>query len=142
MSVSEDDNVLVRGVAGEKGGIGFFGCAYYFENRDKLKGLAINGGDGPVLPTPDTIEGGSYAPFSRPLFIYVNKNSAKRPEVSAFVNFYLEYGPDLASEVGYVRLPQEFYDRAKANFVNGVTGTQFLTAQGEKVSGPLTQVYR
>ncbi len=93
MSVSEDDNVLVRGVSGNKGGLGFFGCAYFFENENKLKAVAVNGGDGPVQPTPQTIEGGTYSPFSRPLFIYVNAKSAKRPEVNAFVQFYLEHGP-------------------------------------------------
>ena len=142
MSVSEDDNVLVRGVAGEKGGLGFFGCAYYFENKDKLQAVAIDGGDGPVLPTPQTIESGSYAPFSRPLFIYVNATSAKRPEVNAFVRFYLENGPALVEEVGYVKLPQEMYERVRLNFEQGVTGTQFISADGEKIHGPLTQVYR
>jgi len=75
MSVSEDDNVLVRGVSGEQGAIGFFGSAYYFENQGKLKSVAIDGGEGPVAPTPQTIADGEYAPFRRPLFIYVNKDS-------------------------------------------------------------------
>ena len=142
MSVSEDDNVLVRGVAGDKGAIGFFGCAYYFENADKLRAVAIDGGNGPVLPAKDTIEGGSYAPFSRPLFIYVNAKSADRPEVNAFVEFYLENGPELAEEVGYVRLPSEIVALTKANFAARKTGTQFLDEDGEKIHGPLTEVYK
>lgn len=142
MSVSEDDNVLVRGVSGESGAIGFFGCAYYFENQDKLKAVAIEGDAGPVLPTPQTIEGGSYSPFSRPLFIYVNLKSAQRPEVDAFVKYYLEYGPELAEEVGYVKLPVDVYDRALHNFKQGVTGTQFLNGSGETIHGPVTQVYQ
>jgi phosphate transport system substrate-binding protein len=143
MSVSEDDNVLVRGVAGDRGGIGFFGCAYYFENKDKLKVVSIvNPETGKaVTPTPVTIENGSYAPFSRPLFIYVSTKSAKRPEVQAFVRFYFEQGPALAEEVGYVRLPKSIYAKAMANFKNGRTGTHFLTKEGEKVTGPLTKVY-
>jgi phosphate transport system substrate-binding protein len=142
MSVSEDDNVLVRGVAGDKGAIGFFGCAYYFENADKLRAVAIDGGDGPVMPAKDTIEGGSYAPFSRPLFIYVNAKSADRPEVNAFVEFYLDNGPELAEEVGYVRLPSEIIALTKANFAARNTGTQFLDENGEKIHGPLTEVYK
>lgn len=142
MSVSEDDNVLVRGVAGDKGAIGFFGCAYYFENRDKLRAVAIDGGNGPIMPAKDTIEGGSYAPFSRPLFIYVNAKSADRPEVDAFVNFYLDNGPELAEEVGYVRLPSEIIALTKANYAARKTGTQFLDKDGEKIHGPLTEVYK
>lgn len=138
VSASEDDNVLVRGIAGNKGGLGFFGCAYYFENRDKLKALKING----VLPTTNTIETGTYAPFSRPLFIYVNIKSAKKPEVASFVNFYLEHGPTLAEEVGYVRLPSEIYDRARTNFRTLRTGTQFLNKDGEKLRGPLLGIYK
>ena len=141
MSVSEDDNQLVRGVAGNKGGLGFFGCAYYFENKDLVQAIAVDGGDGPVIPNPETIENGQYAPFSRPLFIYVNANSAKRPEIDTFVRFYLDEGPMLADEVGYVRLPQEMYQRAKRNFETGVIGTQFLSADGESIHGSLAQVY-
>jgi phosphate transport system substrate-binding protein len=137
MSVFEDDNVLVRGVAGETGGIGFFGCAYYFENRDKLKALAING----ILPTPKTIENGVYAPFSRPLFIYVNAESYSRPEVAAFVRFYLDNAAELAGEVGYVQLPQELYDRAAGNLSNGIIGTQFLDADSHTKHGPLAEIY-
>lgn len=142
MSVSEDDNVLVRGVAGDKGAIGFFGCAYYFENMDKLRAVAIDGGSGPVLPDKGTIESGTYAPFSRPLFIYVNAKSAERPEVDAFVKFYLENGPELAEEVGYVRLPSNITELAKTNYQNRKTGTQFLDENGEKVHGPLSEVYK
>ncbi len=142
MSVSEDDNVLVRGVAGDKGAIGFFGCAYYFENTDKLRAVAIDGGNGPVLPAKDTIEGGSYAPFSRPLFIYVNAKAAERPEVDAFVKFYLDNGPELAEEVGYVRLPSPIIELTKKNYNARKTGTQFLDENGEKISGPLTDVYK
>jgi phosphate transport system substrate-binding protein len=142
MSVSEDDNVLVRGVTGDESAIGFFGVAYYIENQDKLKVVPIDAGKGPVSPTPETIETGTYAPFSRPLLIYVNKKASQRPEVKAFVHYYIENGPALADEVGYVRLPSQVIERTKANFINGRTGTQFMDEHGEKISGPLTEVYK
>lgn len=144
MSVSEDDNILVRGVAGDAGAIGFFGCAYYFENQDKLKAVQVVNPETKeaVSPTTETIEGGSYAPFSRPLFIYVNKKSAERPEVKAFVNFFLKNAGDLSDEVGYVRLPKSMYQTVSKNFQSGKTGTQFLNENGEKVHGPLTKVYK
>jgi phosphate transport system substrate-binding protein len=144
MSVSEDDNVLVRGVAGDEGAIGFFGCAYYFENTDKLKIVPIVNPttNRAVEPAPKTIETGEYAPFSRPLFIYVNAKSLQRPEVQAFVEFYFTHGPDLAEEVGYVKLPQELYQRGQENVAKGRTGTQFLDDKGEKKHGPLREIYR
>ncbi|MFG0330700.1 MAG: PstS family phosphate ABC transporter substrate-binding protein [Phycisphaerales bacterium] len=144
MSVSEDDNVLVRGVAGNEGAIGFFGAAYYFENKDKLKSVPIVNDElgKPVSPTPETIENGEYAPFSRPVFIYVSAKSADRREVEAFVNFYLENAARLSEEVGYVRLPQVIYDRASKNFQNRKTGTHFLDKDMEKVKGPLPSVYK
>lgn len=142
MQVSEDDNVLVRGVAGDEAAIGFFGCAYYFENADKLKACPIINKDGTaLLPTKETIENGSYNPFSRPLFIYVSKASAERPEVRGFIEFYLDNAGDLAEEVGYVRLPEAIYDRCLANFRNGRTGSQFLK-DGEKVTGALPAIYK
>jgi len=141
MSVSEDDNVLVNGVSGEKGAIGFFGYAYFAENQDKLRAVAIDGGKGPVSPTTETIENGTYAPFSRPLFIYVREKSLEKPEVAAFVDYYLQHGAARAAEVGYVRLPQTVYDFAKNNIRARKTGTQFLKA-GEKLAGSLPELYR
>ncbi|HYE01735.1 MAG TPA: PstS family phosphate ABC transporter substrate-binding protein, partial [Phycisphaerales bacterium] len=135
-SASEDDNVLVRGVGGDINGIGFFGAAYYFENQDKLRAVPIDGGAGPVAPSAKTIQDGTYAPFTRPLFIYVSRKAAARPEVRAFVGYYLETAGKFATEVGYVPLPDELYARAKANFAAGKTGTAYLDEKGEKVSGP------
>lgn len=106
---SVDDNVLVRGVGGDKGSLGYFGYAYYAENKDKLKVLGVAAGSDPkacVKPTDATIEGGKYVPLSRPLFLYVNKASLKKSEVAAFLKFYLQEGQDLVGEVGYVRLSQ------------------------------------
>jgi phosphate transport system substrate-binding protein len=142
MSTSEDDNVLVTGVSGNKGAIGFFGCAYYFENQDKLGVLAVINDEGKaVTPGPSSIEDGSYNPFSRPLFIYVNRDSADRPEVDAFVKFYLENAAQLADEVGYVRLPSSVYEAASQRYQNRVTGSCYWDANMNEIKGPVTKVY-
>jgi phosphate transport system substrate-binding protein len=107
---STDDNVLVRGVSGEKYSLGYFGFAYYFENKAKLKAVPISATDDvadAVAPTPETIEGGTYVPLSRPLFLYVNKSKLVRKELAEFLTYYLAEGQDLVSEVGYVRLGKE-----------------------------------
>ncbi|MFG0273676.1 MAG: PstS family phosphate ABC transporter substrate-binding protein [Phycisphaerales bacterium] len=144
MTVSEDDNVLVRGVIGNANAIGYFGAAYYFENMDKLRAIPIVNPDtgAKVLPTPETIEGGDYAPFSRPLFIYVSMESAKRPEVKAFVDFYLDNAAELAAEVGYVALPSSVYEAARRAFETGKTGTRYLDSNGEKVHKSVTELFR
>jgi len=140
MSVSEDDNTLVSGVAGDENAIGFFGVAYFEENRRRLRAVPIDGG--PVAPTAETIENGTYAPFSRPLLIYVNRKSAERPEVKAFIEFYLDQAPALAREVGYVRLPASVYATAKRNFAEGKSGTQFSDEKGETLVGSVTDLYK
>ena len=141
VTVSEDDNILVQGIANEASSIGFFGCAYYFENADKLRAVGIDNGKGPVIPTAATIESGEYAPFSRPLFIYVNARSAQRPEIKAFVEFYFRKVAGITEEVGYVALPRSIYNKAMRNFKAGRTGTSFLDASGAPVHGSLTEVY-
>ncbi|MCM3716825.1 PstS family phosphate ABC transporter substrate-binding protein [Fictibacillus phosphorivorans] len=111
--LSEDDNVLVQGVSGSKHAIGFFGYAYYQANKDKLKAVPIDGGNGPVEPNPKTIESGEYAPLSRPLFTYVNNKSLKENEaVYEYMKFTLENAGELASSdmIGYVSLPKEKYE--------------------------------
>jgi phosphate transport system substrate-binding protein len=111
-TLSEDDNTLVQGVQGDKNAIGYFGYAYYAENKDTLKIVAIDGGDGPVEPNNETIESGEYSPLSRPLFTYV-KNSAikEQEEVYDFVKFLLENAATLSEDVGYVKLPDEEYTK-------------------------------
>ncbi|NQV24901.1 MAG: PstS family phosphate ABC transporter substrate-binding protein [Rhodopirellula sp.] len=107
---STDDNVLVRGVSGEKYSLGYFGFAYYLENAAKLRAVPVSATEDvadAVAPTPETIEGGTYTPLSRPLFLYVNKAKLARPELAEFLTYYLEKGQDLVGEVGYVRLGQE-----------------------------------
>jgi len=127
-TASEDDNVLVQGVAGNKYSLGYFGYAYYPANRDKLKAIAIDWEQddaGPVLPSEETVLAGTYNPLSRPLFIYVNNESAKRPAVEQFVEFYLTEGPELAAEVKYVPLPPTAYEMALERFRQRKTGTGF-----------------
>lgn len=108
-TASEDDNVLVQGISGDKNGIGFFGLSYYEENKDKLKLVGVDNGNGVVLPTSETVKNGVYAPLSRPIFIYVSGTAANRPEASAFVNFYLTKAEALVPDVGYVPLTHEEY---------------------------------
>lgn len=112
-TASEDDNVLVQGIATDKYGLGFFGLAYYEENQDKLKLVAVDGGEGPVFPNLETVSNGTYQPLSRPLFIYLNSLAGKRVEVQEFVRFYLENAPQLAKEVGYVPLEEDKYQLEK-----------------------------
>ena len=110
---SADDNVLVRGVAGDRFSLGYFGFAYYSENADKLKIVGVAPSDdatGCVKPTDETIEAGQYVPLSRPLFLYVNRASLKKPEVAIFLKYYLEQGQTLVGEVGYVRLSQQLVE--------------------------------
>ncbi|WFD11210.1 PstS family phosphate ABC transporter substrate-binding protein [Tepidibacter hydrothermalis] len=109
-TASEDDNVLVNGIAGDQYSIGFFGYAYYIENKDKLKVIPIDSGNGPVEPTAETVENGTYKPLSRPLFIYVNKEALQRSEIKEFITYYLTEGKELVPEIGYVKLPQSEYD--------------------------------
>ena len=146
MSVSEDDNVLVQGIANTDGAIGFFGASYYFANQDKLKGVKIvNPESGQAVEvSAENIESGTYAPFSRPLFIYVNAKSARRPEVKVFVNYYLDNAAELAAKVNYVGLPKEMNDAAKAHFKRYRTGTHFWElkeGKPEKKEGSLTELY-
>ncbi|MWC28551.1 PstS family phosphate ABC transporter substrate-binding protein [Paenibacillus sp. MMS18-CY102] len=114
ISFSEDDNTLVQGVEGSKYSIGYFGFAYYEENADKLKLVPVDAGKGAISPTVETIKDGTYAPLSRPLFIYVNKRELERPEVNAFVDYYINNIGEMAKEVGYVPLPDEKYDAEAA----------------------------
>ena len=120
-TASEDDNVLVQGVASDKFALGFFGLAYYEENQDKLKVIGINdekpeNGDGPILPSVETVKNKTYAPLGRPLYIYVNSVAAKRKEVQEFVNFYLANANALAEEVGFIPQTEEETTAVKAKW--------------------------
>ncbi len=136
---SEDDNVLVTGIAGDRGALGYFGYAYYTENASRLKLVAVDGGAGCVSPTEQTINDGSYAPLSRPMFIYVTARALDEPHVKAFVEFYLSADSrTLISDVGYVPFQDEVYDLASAKFHNGVTGAVF--GGDNRMSGTIVEV--
>lgn len=119
-TASEDDHVLVQGIAGDKYSLGFFGLAYYSENKDKLTLIGVNNGEEVVKPTLETVSNGTYRPLSRPLFIYVNSTSVKSNEVIEFVNFYIDNAAELSTDVGYIPLPADNYAQQKDNFKNFV----------------------
>ena len=127
---SENDNILVQAVSNDLQGIGFFGLAYYEENKDVLRLVPIDdgnveNGDGPITPSLETVKNSTYQPLSRPMFIYVSKKSAERPEVAKFIEFYLTHASALTKEVGYIPLPEEAYRLALERFQNRVTGSVF-----------------
>ncbi len=124
-TASEDDNVLVQGIANDRNALGFFGFSYYVENQDKLKAVAIDGGKGPVMPSAKAVEDGTYQPLSRPIFIYVNKKSAEKSEVKEFVEFYLKNAANLVKQVKYVALPAKVYQIGLEHFQKGKIGTVF-----------------
>ena len=125
-TASEDDNVLVQGVAGDKNAIGYFGLAYYEENKDKLKVAPVDGGKGPVVPSLQTVENGTYQPLSRPLFIYINTKSAAKPEVKEFVDYYLKNSQKLVKQAKYIPLPAKAYTLAQERFSKMKKGSMFV----------------
>ncbi|MDE2786823.1 MAG: PstS family phosphate ABC transporter substrate-binding protein [Chloroflexota bacterium] len=125
-TASEDDNVLVQGVSGDEYSIGYFGYAYYVENKDKVKVVPIDGGNGCIAPTDEAINNGSYAPLSRPLFIYVRSDAAQQDHIAEFVRYYLSPGgQELSASVGYIPFPQQVYDLGLTKFNSGTVGTVF-----------------
>jgi len=129
-TASEDDNVLVQGVSTDKNALGFFGFAYYEENKAKLKLVGINdenesNGTGAVLPSIETVKNKSYAPLARPLYIYVNSVAIQRPEVTEFIKFYISNAGVLASEVGFISMTEEEYAVQMKKF------TDFMSAHSK-----------
>ncbi|UKO98596.1 PstS family phosphate ABC transporter substrate-binding protein [Nostoc sp. UHCC 0870] len=120
-TASEDDNALVQGVARDKNALGYFGFAYYQENKNKLKAVPING----VTPSETTVKNGTYNPLSRPVFIYVSSKAMDKPEVKQFVQYYLSNGARFSKEVGYVALPASAYTTAQSHFNKKRFGTVF-----------------
>ncbi|MDB4767080.1 PstS family phosphate ABC transporter substrate-binding protein [bacterium] len=143
-TLSEDDKTLVTGVSQDEFSIAFFGYSYFEANKDVLRAIPIvnPSTEKAVTPSIETIESGEYAPFSRPLLIYINMESYGRLEVETFVDFYLENAAMLAKEARYVALPQSIYDMVRDNLDQGKTGTHFLDAEGEKRSGGLETVFK
>lgn len=129
-TASEDDNVLVQGIAGDKLALGFFGLAYFENNTDKLKLIPVDdenkgNSDGAIAPTATTVQNGTYQPLSRPLFIYVNKKSIERIEVKSFIEYFLTNAGKLSHEVGYVALPDTVYELVKKRWASKTIGTAF-----------------
>jgi phosphate transport system substrate-binding protein len=129
---SEDDNVLVQGVADDLYALGYFGLAYFEENAERLQLVAIDdenpdNGDGCILPTPETVQDGTYQPLARPVFIYVNMEATEQPQIQSFVEFYLntENANELVREVGYIALPERVYELALDRFNARTTGSLF-----------------
>lgn len=143
---SEDDNVIVQGIASDANALGFFGVAYYQENKDKLKLVGVDdgkddNGKGCVLPTAENVEKGQYQPLARPIFIYVAKKAAERPEIQAFIKFYMGQGPALVSEVGYIPLPAEAYKLGQSRFDKRVAGSMF-GGKGSQVGVTITDLLK
>jgi phosphate transport system substrate-binding protein len=143
-TASEDDNVLVQGITGDINALGFFGLAYYVENKDKLKAVAIKLDDKAkaVMPSVESAREGTYQPLSRPIFIYVSRKSVDtRPEVSRFVEFYLDKknALKLVKEVGYVPLPDKAYDHFTQRFKERQLGTAF---HGSKIGISIDELLR
>jgi len=123
---SERDNVLVRGIAGDRGSLGYFGYSYFVENRDILKMVAVDSGNGCIKPTDETINDGTYSPLSRPLFIYVSKKAWKEPDVKDFVSYFVSYDrADLLRDLGFVPFPERVHDLVLDRFQRGLSGTIF-----------------
>ena len=126
---SEDDNVLVQGVSSDELALGFIPLAYVEQNKAAMKILPVEdgkkeNGDGPIVPTAETVRNGTYQPLSRPLFIYVSRKAADRPEVQRFVESYFT-AQELLREVGYVELTPQIYDLVKKHFTDRKVGTAF-----------------
>ncbi len=145
-TASEDDNVLVTGVSRDRGGLGYFGLAYYLENEGKLKALPVDdndpaNGEGAQMPTVENVVAGTYQPLARPIFIYVSKQAAEKPEIQEFIRFYLQKAPELTTEVGYVPLQSEVYQLALERFDKRTTGTMFASG-GSQVGAKLDQLMK
>lgn len=132
-NASEDDNTLVEGVARSEWALGFFGYAYYQKNRDRLKLVAIDdgkadNGDGPIVPSPESVTNGTYQPLSRPIFLYVSAKALVRTEVAEFAAFYVRNAAHLSSEVGYIPLPPRAYELALHRLQRRAIGSIFKGA--------------
>jgi phosphate transport system substrate-binding protein len=135
-TASEDDDVLVAGVARDRLALGFFGYAYFHESRAKLKVVAVDDGKadngvGPIAPSPETVQSGTYQPLSRPLFIYVSKTSLERREVQLFTAYYLTNGAKFSRRVGYVGLPESAYVFAQRRVSARKTGSLFAAGDAQ-----------
>ena len=144
-TATEDDNIIVQGVEGDKYALGYLPYAYYEPNKDKLKALKIDWKPddevGPIAPSPETVTAGTYNPLSRPLFIYVNVERMNQPQVETFVDYYLQHAGDLAKQVQYVELPDAIYGAAQKHFDEGHSGSHYYDESGEAVHGTLETLF-
>lgn len=145
-TASEDDNVLVEGIGSDSSAIGYFGLAYYEQNKDKLKLVPIDdekpaNGNGAISPSLETVMDSTYQPLARPIFIYVSTKAYARPEIKEFVNFYLDNAAPLVEEVGYIPLTEDDYAAGMERFQKGVKGTVFSgrNTAGMKIAEILRQ---
>ncbi len=136
---SEDDNVIVTGVSGTPGALGFFGLAYYEENAEVLNVVSIDGGGGCVAPSTETVKDGTYTPLSRPLFIYVRATSLAKEGVKNFAEYVLNDKGAIAGEVGYIALPEPIYERGVARLSQVTTGSVFT---GLEPGTPIDEVFQ
>ncbi len=140
---SEDDNVLVKGVEGDAGALGYFGLAYFEANQARLKLLGVDNGNGqPVRPDSESVRKLIYTPLARPLFLYVNVQSLQRPEVRGFLDFYLANAKKIAEHprVGYIALSDKLYHVVRERLAQGVTGTIYTSPDAQSRS--LYELYR
>ena len=114
---TEDDNVTVQAVSGDKGGLGYFGLSYFEQNQDKLNDVEIDGGSGCVAPSSETVQDGSYTPLSRPLFVYVKNTSLEKPEVAAFMKYILDNQAQIAEKALFVPMTDEQAQKAESDFM-------------------------
>ncbi|MEK7868348.1 MAG: PstS family phosphate ABC transporter substrate-binding protein [Candidatus Omnitrophota bacterium] len=145
-TASEDDNVLVEGISSDPQALGYFGLAYYEQNKDKLKIVPIDdendaNGKGPIEPSSQSVMDSTYQPLARPIFIYISTQAAKKEEVQKFVEFYLKNAPELVAEVGYIPLPKEAYEAALERFNKRITGSVF-GGKGAKVGVKMADLLR
>jgi len=143
MTLNETDNVLVQGVAGNKFSIGFFGVAYFNANKDKLRAVPVVNPEDSIAyePSVGNISSNKYAPFSRPLFIYVNTESLNRAEVQVFVEYYLQNVSDVCEKANSVRLPDEMIEQAQQNLEEMNIGTHYVTEEGEGREGAFKELF-
>lgn len=142
-TASASDNVLVQGIAGDEGALGYFGYSYYEANKDKLRLVGVDNNDGkPIKPNLDIIRSGTYTPLSRPMFLYINKESYKRPEVKAFLDFFLSNAPRIVEhpKVNYVALPDQMYELDRQRLQEGKTGSAMAASTGHSLD--LEEIYR
>jgi phosphate transport system substrate-binding protein len=131
-TASEDDNVILLGIEGEKGSLGYVPYAYFAPRAGKtMKAAKIDSGKGPIAPSPESVKDATYRPLSRPLFIYVNRKSADRPEIKKFIEFYLANGEKMAEAVGYIPLNKGDYPKVLERFQKLQIGTSFGGASSE-----------